>query len=96
MQNTREISKARRAARAAAHATEKRAKDAGAERAVKAMLRAQRDLLKARAAKANAPVGLSVSDITRDANRLGPAFNRPLTPRGAGVYTVTTACTATL
>lgn len=50
MQNTREISKARRAARAAAHATEKRAKDAGAERAIKAMLRSQRDLLKARAA----------------------------------------------
>lgn len=96
MQSTREISQARRAARAAQHPAIKLAKDAGAERAIKAMLQAQRELLKSRKAASNRPVGASVSDVTRDANRIGPSFNKPLVPRGAGVYTVTTACTASL
>lgn len=96
MQNTREISKARRAARAAGKHPNMRTTSTGADLAIKAMLRDQRELLQSRKAASNRPVGASVSDVTRDANRIGPSFNKPLVPRGAGVYTVTTACTSTL
>ncbi|WP_157128439.1 hypothetical protein [Cupriavidus sp. USMAA2-4] len=73
-----------------------------AERKAKRKAKHERQLERARAAHQRTTEAMQVSrvyaadDFHRDANRLGPAFNRPLTPRGAGVYSVTTACTATL